>query len=103
MNVSASNWPSSNGQRSRVAFLEAHLARRAGERQPFCRPSASISRALVDADDEAVLLAHELARDGAVPVATSSTVSVGPASIRETRKRRQRGSWPNESTAPQRS
>ena len=30
----------------------------------------------------------------AVPVATSSTVSPGPASIRETRNERQRGSWP---------
>src|SRR5436305_10501273 len=38
-----------------------------------------------------------------VPVATSRTVSEGPASIRETRNRRQRGSWPSDRSAEYRS
>ena len=45
--------------------------------QPFCRTSSS--------------------ETAAVPQATSSTVSSGPTGRRETRNRRQRGSWPNES------
>ena len=73
-------------------------ARRRRRRLP-ARASASISGALVEADDRAALLADELERDRAVPVATSSTRSPGPASTRETRNRRQRGSWPNESSA----
>ena len=39
----------------------------------------------------------------AVPVATSSTVSSGPTGTRETRNRRQRGSWPKESNRAYRS
>ena len=100
MNVSASNWPSSNGSEraspscSRTCFVAAASAHR-------CRPDLEHLGALVDADDVAVLLAHELERDGG-RAGGDVEHRVGRAGrrCRETRKRRQRGSWPNESTAP---
>ena len=61
--MSASNWPSSNGSVARIALLQANLLRRRGERDAAAALREHLG-ALVDPDDEAVLLAHELARDG---------------------------------------
>ena len=101
MNVSASNAPSSNGSSSRVALDEP---------DPIAEPRASSRRglgqhlgALVEADDPAARLPSELERDGAGAGRDVEHRVAGPASIRETRKRRQRGSWPNESRRLQRS
>ena len=84
---------------------ERQLARRAPRRaESACEPAARRAArrgehlgALVEPDDAAAGAPDELDRDRARPGRDVEHRVAGPASTRETRKRRQRGSWPSES------
>ena len=92
-----SNSPSANGSASRARLDELDFLTRCTS------PAAALGEhlgALVDADDPAALLPDELACDCAGAGRDVEDAALpGPASIRETRKRRQRGSWPYERSA----